>query len=688
MSATTTPPAPWIPLRRTRRPAVEVAIGDVVVGGTRPIAVQSMTTTRTSDAAATAAQAIALARAGCDIVRVTVPGRPDGEALPEIRRILAREGVRVPLVADIHFTPSLALKVVEHVEKVRVNPGNFTDRKSLSGEGYDEARWQQDVDRLYQLFAPLCDRAKELGVALRIGTNHGSLSDRIVWKYGDNPEGMVQSAIEFVRIAEDRGHRGLVISMKASNPQVMVRAYRLLARRLDEAGLGAYPLHLGVTEAGGGDEGRMKSAAGIGTLLADGLGDTIRVSLTEDPVHEVPVGRDIVRLFAVDAGVDRDAGAPCPPIEIAERRDPYDYRRRATARLGVGAQAYGGDEVPRVELVTPPADGRVVAAVLAARPPVELLDVAIERAGDLNAAFATLNQMPLSLPGPDASVVVPARGLTLAGAARAALLNDAAFAADLGKRLRAGADRLTLVLDAEATPDEITRAAAADVGLPKLVLLPVDGPLEEAGPRVVAFARSLAGAAPGLMAGLLPGAALDAIGAHRLLGAALDAAGARVPLVLGDREALFEDQRLGRTGRLAALLVDGLGDAVRLGCGPDPVATAALVHNVLQGCRRRLEKADYIACPSCGRTLFELEETTERVRVLTSHLKLKIAVMGCVVNGPGEMADADYGYVGWGEGKVALFVGKEMVQKDIPSAEAPERLVDLIRSRGHWTDPA
>ncbi len=344
--------------RAVRRRAHEVAIGDVIVGGRHPIAVQSMTTTRTADAAATAAQVAALARAGCAIVRVTVPSKPDAEALPEIRRILAQEGVTVPLVADIHFTPNLALAVVDLVEKVRVNPGNFADRKSLKGEAYDDARWEQDVQRLYELFAPLVDRARERGVALRIGTNHGSLSDRIVHRFGDSPLGMVESALEFVRIAEDRGFDRIVISMKASNPQVMVRAYRLLVDRLDREHR-PYPLHLGVTEAGGGDEGRIKSSAGIATLLADGLGDTVRVSLTEDPVNEVPVARELVRQFGLGGtlpGADVETTGPLerggnPPVEVVETRDPLDPVRRPAARIEAGPMAFGGDEVPRVELV-------------------------------------------------------------------------------------------------------------------------------------------------------------------------------------------------------------------------------------------------------------------------------------------------------------------------------------------------
>lgn len=653
-----------------RRLACEVAIGDVRIGGRRPIAVQSMTTTKTSDAAATAAQVIALARAGCDIVRVTVPARPDAEALPEIRRILAAAGVQVPLVADIHFTPNLALQAVEHVEKVRINPGNFSDKKNRAGVRYDQARWQADLDRLYGLFAPLVDRAHQLGAALRIGTNHGSLSDRIVERYGDSPLGMVESALEFVRIAEDRGHRQLVISMKASNPQVMVRAYRILVRRLDEEQLGAWPLHLGVTEAGGGDEGRIKSSAGISTLLADGLGDTIRVSLTEDPLQEIPVGKELVRLF----GVDRFEPSPELPaaLDVRENRNPCDPLRRSTTVVDLGRMVWGGEEVPRLELVTPPAEEPLLAAVLAARPAVELLDVEIDGPWAAEAAWATLRRLPSG---------GPARGLTLLPGARP-LLTDSGFR----RNLMTDADRLGLVIDIDHDRLPDLQAKAGD--LPLLLLQTVDQPFPEAAGPIIRFARHCAGLAPRTGAGLRLAAATDPIRAHRLLAAALDAAGARLPLALTEpADPAGSDLRLGAAGRLAALLLDGIGDAVRLPTGTDPRRTAHLAHGILQACRRRLERAEYIACPSCGRTLFGLEETTARIRELTSHLKLKIAVMGCVVNGPGEMADADFGFVGWGVGKVALFVGRTMVEKDIPYPEAPERLVALIRSRGRWTDP-
>ncbi|GAB4371465.1 MAG: hypothetical protein Kow0062_07050 [Acidobacteriota bacterium] len=647
-------PWPW------RRPSLEVAIGDVVIGGRRPIAIQSMTTTPTADAVATARQIAALARAGCEIVRVTVPSRPDAEALPEIRRLLAREGVRVPLVADIHFTPRLALSVVEHVEKVRVNPGNFTDRKSVAGRGYDDRRWEQDRERLAAMFGPLVDRAKELGVAIRIGTNHGSLSDRILWRWGDTPEGMVASALEFIEIAEDRGFHDIVVSMKASNTQVMTRAYRLLAERLDRRGR-PYPLHLGVTEAGGGDAGRMKSAVGIAPLLAEGLGDTVRVSLTEDPLAELPVARELVALFARPPAPEPSAGAP-PVVRAAPPS------RRPAAAVAVGGREWGAEHPPRVELTVDAATE--VEPVLFARPPVELVEAvapvpeAIADALDVLARFTRDRA---------------ARSLLLGGEALAAVAADAG----LRGRVAMAVDRIGLSVDAPGG------------ALDALLELPWTGArlaLLRLGERtdldaIAAFARALAGRAPNVLAGLDAARGEQVIDGYRVLARALDRSGARIPLVLRDARVPEGDPRVGQAGRLGALLVDGLGDAVSAPAGREPRATASRLHGLLQAARRRLERAEFIACPSCGRTLFDLERTTARIEKLTAHLKLRIGVMGCVVNGPGEMADADYGYVGWGEGKVALFVGHRMVEKDIPADEAPQRLVELIRSRGDWTDP-
>lgn len=648
-----------------RKSSREVAIGGVIIGGGHRVAIQSMTTTPTSDARATAAQVCALARAGCDIVRVTVPSGADARALPEIRRLIGQEGVSVPLVADIHFTPRLALQVVEHVEKVRINPGNYSDKKSLEGKTYDDARWERDAERARELFAPLALRAKELGVALRIGVNHGSLSDRLVHRFGDSPRGMVESALEFIAFAEECGHRDLVLSMKASIPQVMVRAYRLLARRLGERGE-IYPLHLGVTEAGGGDDGRVKSAAGIATLLGEGLGDTVRVSLTEDPVHEVPAARELVERFARPVSENDEAEV----WEIRETRDALDPRRRRTAGITLQAMEIGGEAVPLVELAARPEQLLRLGELARHSPPLELADIVLDRLPPSQEFLESLGLFP------------GARAVTLEGAAREALLSDG----ELRGRMIASVDRVgwhfERVTDARGL-------ASAFAPLALLAIHRVEGPLDRVrAAGIQEFAGRLAGAAPNLSAAVEVERPEDLVPSNRLLAAALDRAGSRIPLVLIDRPREGEDPRLGIAGRLAPLLLDGQGDGVRVAAAAGEEGRLAdLAHRILQACRRRLERAEYIACPSCGRTLFDLEETTARVQELTGHLKLKIAVMGCVVNGPGEMADADYGYVGWGEGKVALFVGEEMVEKDIPFAEAPARLVKLIKERGHWTDP-
>jgi len=649
-----------------RRRAREVRIGDVTIGGRHPIAIQSMTNTRTADAVATAAQVARLARAGCPIVRVTVPAREDVDALPEIRRILRREGVRVALVADVHFSPRLALAAVEHVDKVRINPGNYAERKRREG-GYDGAAWDEDLERAREKLVPLVRRARELGVALRIGVNHGSLSDRITWRYGDTPEGMVASALEFLEMCEDLGHRDLVVSLKSSNTLVMVRAYRLLAARLGPDR--AWPFHLGVTEAGGGDDGRIKSAIGIATLLADGIGETLRVSLTGDPEEEIPVARDLVRWFA--RPVPREGERP-PRADVIELRDPLDPRRRPAAEVLVGDLAVGGTAPPRVEVVLSTSGAaKHLARLHGLVPPCEAVDLEVSRRDDAETALAVLAT------GRGGG---GARCITLRGGARA-LATEAAFRA----RLEATVDRVGIVFSPGEDPADFLAHAPR---LPLLVLLEVSRPLAAGAEAILAFARALAGRAPRLLAGLLPASPVDPIPATRLLAAALDRAGARVPLVLSlPAPGPGQDPRLRDAGVLGSLLLDGLGDAVRLPGGQDPATVVDRVHRVLQGARRRFERAEFIACPSCGRTLFDLEETVARVRARTAHLRLRIAVMGCIVNGPGEMADADYGYVGWGPGRVALFAGRELVARDIPAEEAPDRLVELIRSRGDWIDP-
>ncbi len=643
-----------------------VAIGRVSIGSRHPVAIQSMTNTFTSDAEGSAAQIAELARAGCDIVRLTVPARVDAEALPQIRAILAREGLQIPLVADIHFSPKIAMQVVEQVEKIRINPGNFSDSKTLRGEAYDESRWEQDRDRAREIFVPLVDRARELGVAMRIGVNHGSLSDRLVHRYGDTPEGMVASAVEFLEFAEDRGFRDLVISMKSSIPQVMVQAYRLLTRTLQERGE-LYPLHLGVTEAGGGDDGRIKSAAGIATLLQEGIGDTIRVSLTEDPVAEIPVARELVRHYVLPVR------EPVAFDQLAVPAGRARGERRSTAGLDVGAVAYGATEVPRVELVLSEPEPGELHALTALSPPVELIDLKVDGVGDWDAALERLGALQ------EGTI---SRAVTVGPEAWKALAADA----ELRGRVISGVDRVGRIVDPQR--DDVAALAALIDPLPLLALLELPQEMDEqVAARFMAFSRTLAGRAKTVSIGLAAEAGADIVSAYRLLAATLDRAGCRAGLVLSLQPTATMDPRLEFAARLAPLLLDGLGISLRLPGGTDPARASDLAHRILQAARRRLERSEFIACPSCGRTLFDLEETTGRIQRLTEHLKLKIAVMGCIVNGPGEMADADYGFVGWGPGKVALFVGSEMVRKNIPHDDAPEQLLALIRERGDWIDP-
>lgn len=530
-----------------RRRSREVQIGTVAVGGNQPIRVQSMTTTRTQDVEATLAQTVRLVEVGCEIVRITAPTTADARAIGEIKARLRSMGIRTPLVADIHFSPAAALEAADHVEKVRVNPGNFADQKFFRVREYTDADYAAEIERIEERFAPLVLKCKNLGVAMRIGSNHGSLSDRIMNRYGDTPAGMVESALEFLRIARKHDYHDIVLSMKASNPKVMIQAYRLLVARMDEEGMEPYPLHLGVTEAGLGEDGRIKSAVGIGTLLDDGLGDTIRVSLTEEPEEEVPVAQRLVAPY--------NAGLPNaePFAPVTERVDPYTYARRLSAPVEVGDLSIGGGNT--VAVVDPPEP--------ALAPAPSLADVA---------------QLPAAVPWYDA--IRAYRGLAATSGDR-----------PLHLQLMVDGDELEVLL--------------------------------------------------------------------------------RTSTVLG------------------SLLSDGLGDSVGLTAPAlDAEARSRLLFGILQAAGVRITKTEFVSCPSCGRTLFDLQTTTERIAARTRHLKgVKIAIMGCVVNGPGEMADADFGYVGGSPGKVNLYVGKEVVDKSVPEAEADERLVNLIRINGKWIDP-
>jgi (E)-4-hydroxy-3-methylbut-2-enyl-diphosphate synthase len=562
--------------RRTR----EVRIGTVAVGGTQPIRVQSMTTTRTQDVEATLAQTIRLVEAGCEIVRITAPTVTDAKAIGEVKRQLHARGIVVPLVADIHFSPAAALEAAEHVHKVRVNPGNFADQKFFRVREYTDADYAAEIARIQERFTPLVLKCKERGVAMRIGSNHGSLSDRIMNRYGDTPAGMVESALEFVRIARQHDYHEIVLSMKSSNPKVMIQAYRLLVARMDEEGLDPYPLHLGVTEAGLGEDGRIKSAIGIGALLDDGLGDTVRVSLTEEPEAEIPVAMRLVEPY--NLGLPAARAYP----EATERVDPYSYSRRISEPVEIGVLTVGGGAT--VAIVDPPEE--------ALRNPSGESDSA------LTGVFGT-----------SAGEAVP-------------------------------------------TGQFDSAMSAADV------------------PDLSGLARVQA-----------PVPWYDAVRAYRALAATAGSEPMHLEVSVDgdDLEVLLRNSTV-----LGSLLCDGLGDSVALNAVGADEDHLRLLFNTLQAAGVRITKTEFVSCPSCGRTLFDLQSTTERIASRTSHLKgLKIAIMGCVVNGPGEMADADFGYVGGSPGHVNLYVGKEVVEKSVPEAEADARLVDLIRRQGKWVDP-
>lgn len=679
------------PLAYRRRPTRLVHCGDVTLGGASPIRVQSMTTPATTDTAATVAQITRLVEAGCEIVRVTVPTSADADNLPNIRKALEQRGIRVPLVADIHFTPAAALKAVEHVEKIRINPGNYADKKRFAVREYTDSEYAAELARIEKVFVPLIRRCKERGVVMRIGTNHGSLSDRIMNRYGDTPEGMVESALEFVRMCEAHDYRELVLSMKASNPVVVLQTYRLLAQRMAELGMD-YPFHLGVTEAGDGEDARIKSGIGIGALLAEGIGDTVRVSLTEDPVAEVPVALALVAPF--NAAIGRTSAAPVPEAQalFSGASRTQDLRRRTTHAVRLGPREVGGEaavlvEVPlrtcplegeqirreldsqsgvrvaqetRAELVSVRvASGAELAAVARLRASMELVAPSVALSleliepewsrisrEDLDAALDGAHRLHIHVAGP----IEPADRKSLEELIRASATSRAALLVEAGSKRARAEDAIDLALEA-------ARSAAAHPTA--RLLLAVDPCL---GPSPMHTVRVLADR-------------LAALGLH-------------VPIVLIDRPSeRGVDELLAPSAALGGLLCEGIGDSLLIE-GPDATESRRLTFGILQGARVRMTRTEFISCPSCGRTLFDLETTTARVKARTAHLKgLKIAVMGCIVNGPGEMADADFGYVGWGDEKIALFVGKDLVAKDIPTSQAEDRLVELIRQHGKWVDP-
>jgi (E)-4-hydroxy-3-methylbut-2-enyl-diphosphate synthase len=710
------------PCHFQRRQTRVVSVGDVPLGGAYPIRVQSMTTTDTCDTEATVKQIIRLVEANCEIVRVTAPSIRDAENLREIKAALTRQGVKVPLVADIHFTPNAALIAADYVEKVRINPGNYADRKLFQIKEYSDNEYEAELERLEKAFKPLVLKCKHNGVAMRIGTNHGSLSDRIMNRYGDTPLGMVESALEFVRICETYGFRDLVLSMKASNPQVMIQAYRLLAARMAELGMD-YPFHLGVTEAGDGEDGRIKSAIGTGALLDDGIGDTVRVSLTEDPVAEVPVCYALIKPYN-----DRRQHLPAPHreqiklwwsgppsnrIQIPEARNPYEYSRRAARVVDVGGLRLGGSYPVRVELAprTPLAEvadlmGEIEALVRPVRkelPPCEIIQLRVETASDIEACIAVAQGLrargllvPLAV---NVSSALPGLTRLLPHVAK---LNvsptphaDASVWTDRLAALIKAVKTAGRALQWNVSPASIT-SPLVDEGEGGERSIPPLPPGEGRGEgRTLA---ELVNTALGI-AGLCQAHAFDGylmaidgvptIPVYRLLAAQLAAAGLETPLTLKTSRYTPEDALLCASLTLGSLLCDGFGDVIEVVSDLPSIDALRLSYNILQGARRRISKTEFISCPSCGRTQFDLETTTQRIKSQTGHLTgVKIAIMGCIVNGPGEMADADFGYVGAGPGKINLYVGKECVERNIASDFADQKLIELIKAQGKWIDPA
>ena len=667
-----------------RRRTVEVKVGEVGVGGAQPIRVQSMTTSDTQDIAATVQQSIALAEVGCEIVRITAPNVAAAKCLQEIRRQFTAAGFgRVPLVADIHFLPSAAMEAVEHVEKVRVNPGNYADKKKFAVKEYTDSDYDSELERLHESFSPLVRRCKELGRAMRIGTNHGSLSDRIMNRYGDTPLGMVESALEFLRIARSHDYHAIMLSMKASNPKVMIQAYRLLVERMAQEDM-HYPLHLGVTEAGDGEDGRIKSAIGIGSLLLDGLGDTIRVSLTEDSVYEIPVARAVAaKAMRLWSAPQPDAGS----LPLLDTVDPYQFTRRVTAPLHLSSRCHvGPGQPPRVIVRTPPAR---LADTLRELADPRLQDTPAEGLLVPVASPAELADLRRELARTDLAAPRPFEFLALE-------LGVFVQPADVEPLLAAGGGRVLLVRHFGPADQAALQAFVTLVRRHGQFLAAEIEP-ENFGPYELLLRRlGDAGLMFALPARSREAIAAHAVGAHRRLLEHLRAAGSKAPLWIRntaenavEADPAFLSKLLEASFLTGSLLCDGLGDLVSIETEADPARATRLAYNVLQGAGARASKTEFVACPSCGRTLFDLQTTTQRIRAQTGHLKgVKIAIMGCIVNGPGEMTDADFGYVGGAPGKINLYVGRQCVQYNLPQAEADARLVALIREHGKWVEPA
>ncbi|WP_020599970.1 (E)-4-hydroxy-3-methylbut-2-enyl-diphosphate synthase [Spirosoma panaciterrae] len=638
-----------------RRKTVTVHIGDVPLGSDYPIRVQSMTTVDTMDTIGSVEQAIRMIEAGCEYIRITAPSVKEAQNLENIRKELRARGYTTPLVADIHFTPNAAELAARIVEKVRINPGNYADRKRFEFIDYTDAAYASELERIRDKFLPLVRICKEYGTAMRIGTNHGSLSDRILSRYGDTPVGMVESALEFLRICEDENYYNIVLSMKSSNPQVMVQAYRLLVQRLDEEGLKPYPLHLGVTEAGEAEDGRIKSALGIGTLLEDGIGDTVRVSLTEEPEREAPVAQALIDRYTHRATESKPISSVTSyPI------NPFQYTRRTTHDVA----NFGGQNVPRVIAdfsqfpVRDHEDLKPIGHFYLPEPDKW-------RMNDLGADYIYTGSQPAAfmLPNGLKQIVDYAIWQTVSDQIHAFPLLTANEYIQARLAKVSLQDRLNFV-----------RLSLPDLSPELLTLLSSDQTA------VLVITTDNAHAMPEL----------------RRLFVELINQGVTVPVVVqrGYSTVSTDDIPLYAATDVGGLLIDGLGDGIMLSAAVQPAPALLktlnnLAFGILQAARTRITKTEYISCPSCGRTLFDLQETTAMIRQRTDHLKgVKIGIMGCIVNGPGEMADADYGYVGIGRDKISLYRGQQVIKKSVPADRAVDELIELIREDDRWIEPS
>lgn len=625
------------------------------MGGNNPIRLQSMTTIDTMDTKGSVEQVLRMVDSGCDYVRITAPSLKEAQNLEVIKKELRARGCTVPLVADIHFTPNAAELAARIVEKVRINPGNYADKKKFEVIEYKDDAYEAELSRIRQKFTPLVKICKEYGTAMRIGTNHGSLSDRIMSRYGDTPLGMVESALEFLRICEDLNYYDIVLSMKASNPQVMVQAYRLLVQKLDEEGFKPYPLHLGVTEAGDGEDGRIKSSVGIGTLLEDGLGDTVRVSLTEEPEVEAPVAK-----LMVDRYVDRANHKPIKSVTDSPI-DPFVYTRRVTREV---ANLGGAHHVPRVIAdlsqisIADYKDLRSIGHFYLPEPDKW-------RMNDQGADYVYTGDRPIPFMLPN--------GLKEIQDYRAWQHSE-----DQLNKLPLFAKDEFLCATKKHVEINFVRFSMDDISPDFLIQLQKDksvvAVLETSNTHAMAELRRIF---------------------FELLEHRID-----IPVIISRQYNISDEDtfRIHSATDIGGLFIDGLGDGIVLGIKGEMSKEDSLrwvdlcnktSFGILQATRNRMSKTEYISCPSCGRTLFDLQETTAMIRKRTDHLKgVKIGIMGCIVNGPGEMADADYGYVGSGPGRITLYRSKDVVKRNVPSAQAVDELINIIKEDGSWIDPA